>query len=221
MTGIRFSKIGRVVRRDDGSYDIDAIPGLGGPFDTASDYFVAWSNAVKHPMKESEVRARSPGHLHDEILRSHKYFPRKILANLHKMTIRNEGPFPLFHPDFRHSNVIIDSDYKILSVIDWENAGTVPWEIVEFPLFLGDVPQPMDSPANYDAKGNPIDEETRVLRKERNDYVQSVRSIEKEKGSDNSLSTILASPNTQNIATSLRLYEDGKIGLYCRILDEL
>jgi hypothetical protein len=30
------------------------------------------------------------------------------------------------------SNIIIDTDYNVLSVIDWENALVGPWELVEF-----------------------------------------------------------------------------------------
>ncbi|KAF9238315.1 hypothetical protein DTO027I6_8420 [Penicillium roqueforti] len=220
MSEIRFPKIGMIMRHAGGSYDVDSIPGIGGPFETAAEYFAAWSNTVKFPMRDIDIRSRLPSHWHDEVPASIGGFPDKIKEALHILSVKNEGPFPLFHPDFRHSNVIIDGDYNILSVIDWEHAGTVPWGVVDFPLFLGVVPPPMDLPTNYDAEGNPVDEETRKLRRERNDYVQSVRDFE-ERGSDNSLSTILASPYIQNIATALGLYENGKLGLYCKLFDEL
>lgn len=135
--------------------------------------------------------------------------------------MKDEGPFPLCHRGFRHSNAI-DSNHNILSVIDWENAGTVPWEVVEFPLFLDALSPPLDMPANYDAEGNPVDEETRKLLKERNDYVQSVTDDEKEIGSDGNLSATLYSRYDQNIATALRLYEEsGRIGRYCKVCKQI
>ncbi|CAG8197303.1 unnamed protein product [Penicillium salamii] len=222
MSNIRFSKIGMIIQNDDGSYDVDAIPGLGGPFETAAEYFTAWCKTVKFPTRETDIRARLPYHLQDEMLESIEKFPDQIQESLHKFLVKNEGPFPLYHRDFRHSNVIIDNNYNILSIIDWDNAGTVPWEIVEFPLFLDVIPPPMDMPGNYDAKGNPVDEETRNLWNERNDYVQGVMKDEKETGSDGSLSSILSSRYNQNIATALRLYEESvKIGHYCKVLDEI
>lgn len=138
-----------------------------------------------------------------------------------KIIVRNKGPFPLYHFDFRHSNVIVDKDYNILSIIDWENAGTVPWEVVEFPLFLYTLPTPMDLPSNYDSDGNPIDDETRQQWEERNEYLQSAKEAERKMAYDNNLSTMLASRTSQNLATALRLYVDpGKLGYYCKVLDE-
>jgi hypothetical protein len=39
---------------------------------------------------------------------------------------RNHGPFVLTHADLRWSNIIVDEDYRIQGVIDWEWSGTVP-----------------------------------------------------------------------------------------------
>jgi hypothetical protein len=49
--------------------------------------------------------------------------------------------------------VIIDKNYNILSIIYWESAGMVPWEVVELPLFLDTGPSPMDLPTKYDTEG--------------------------------------------------------------------
>ena len=38
----------------------------------------------------------------------------------------NHGPFFLTHTDLRWSNFIVDEDYRIRGVIDWEWSGTVP-----------------------------------------------------------------------------------------------
>jgi len=78
----------------------------------------------------------------------------------------------------------------------------------------------MDAPWNYHG-GIPINEETRKIWDERTSYIQSVKEAEEEKGCDHNLSTILASRDFQYIATALRFYMiDGKIGYYCKILDQ-
>jgi hypothetical protein len=172
------------------------------------------------PKRETNIRSRTPSHLQDELLASIGGFPDEIKANLERISVGTEGAFPLFHPDFQQSNVIIDSDHNILSIIDWDNAGTVPWGggEVDFPLFLDVVGRPMGLPTDYGTEGNPVDEQMRMLRKERNDYVQSVKAFEKAKGSRDNIFTILASSYTQNIATALGLYKNGKLGFNCKLL---
>lgn len=38
------------------------------------------------------------------------------------------GPFPLYHRDFHHNNILIDDDFNITSALDWSGARTVPVE---------------------------------------------------------------------------------------------
>ncbi|KAJ5561625.1 hypothetical protein N7461_000386 [Penicillium sp. DV-2018c] len=221
MTSIRFPKIGTITLRANGSYDVDPIPGLGGPFETAQDYFTAWADNAKFPMGEARIRSMLPSHMADEIILSIQRFPSRLKDAVKTLSLPlRKGPFPLHHPDFYHSNVIIDEAYNILSIIDWEGASTVPWEAVDFPAFLYTVPPPIDLPSKYDGDGYPIDPEIQNRWEERQDYVQSVERGERERGLGCELSTVLASSMIQNLATSIRLYsEDGKVGYYCRLLD--
>lgn len=70
MTSIRFPKIGMISLRVNGSYDIDPIPGLGGPFESAQDYFIAWADNAKFPMGEIVIRSQLPPYMADEIILS-------------------------------------------------------------------------------------------------------------------------------------------------------
>jgi hypothetical protein len=221
MTSIRFPKIGMISQRENGSYDIDPIPGLGGPFRTAQDFFLAWADNAKFPMAEALIRSQLsqlPLDMAEEIILSIRDFPVLFKEAVRRMSF-SQGPFPLHHPDFNHSNVIIDDVYGILSVIDWEGASTVPWEIVEFPMFLYTVPPPIDVPSKYDRTGNPVSPEIQRRWEERQNYVESVKLIEERECIDCKLSATLACRDTQNLATSVRLYADvGKVGYYCRLL---
>lgn len=220
MTSIRFPKIGMVYQCDNGSYEVGPIPGLGGPFETAQEYFVSWANNVKFTTGEKAIRSQVPPGMADEILLSIQQFPARFKEAVRKLPM-NHGPFPLRHPDFYHSNIIIDDSYNILSVIDWEGASTVPWEAVEFPMFLYTVPPPIDLPTKYDRNGYPVIPEIQERWRERQGYIEMVKEAEQRKGLDCKLSTILASHETQNLATSVRLYkEEGKVGYYCRLLEK-
>jgi hypothetical protein len=57
-----------------------------------------------------------------------------------------EGPFLLLHTDLYCSNIMTNTDYYILSVINLENAIVGPWEVVEFNKQLSIVPLVMYGP---------------------------------------------------------------------------
>lgn len=189
-----------------------------GPFETAGDYFIAWTRSAKFLMSEETFNACLPPHLAEQLTWLILNFPSCLEAVVHKLPTR-PGPFPLYHPDLYQSNFVVDKDCNILFVIDWENASTVPWEVVEFPLFLQTVTPPLDAPENYTADGQHIDEDVRELWKEREQYVDSVRQAEEAMHIDNNLSDNLGNRDIQNFATALKLYSfDGKIGYYCKAL---
>lgn len=149
----------------------------------------------------------------DKVLKSIREFLSRLKGVAQRVDFRN-GPFPLFHTDFYKSNLIINRHHEILSVIDWENAFTVPWEIVEFAKDLSIVPPAMDG-ALY------CEDEAKILRlKEPSEYTESVRIAEKERGLDSNLSVTLEDSAVQHLAHAFWLYEDGRIGFYGDVLDE-
>ncbi|KAK4868590.1 hypothetical protein LT330_006792 [Penicillium expansum] len=202
MSTIRFPKIGMVAKRNDGRYEIEAIPGLGGPFDTATEYFAAWGEHTKFPESEVWMRDHLPEEYADEIIASTGDYPRRIKEQRFDITVRNEGPFPLRHTDFLHSNIIVDAEFNVLSIIDWENAGTVPWERVEFPTFLIKLPPALDFPWKYGADGKPLDDDRRKVWEEREGPTRVSDSKER--------------TDTKDAANGKELYkcENAKLGLY-------
>jgi hypothetical protein len=45
----------------------------------------------------------------------------------------DEGPFLLHHPDLSQSNIIVDEEFKIVGLVDWSWASTVP--VQSFTMF--------------------------------------------------------------------------------------
>lgn len=123
-----------------------------------------------------------------------------------------KGPFPLIHTDLYSSNVIIDTDYNILSVIDWENAFVGPWELVEFTKELSIVPPVMDGPLYQET------ESTTAIGLARTEYVSLVRVAEHKRRLDANLSTILSDKEVQALAHAFWLYGEGRIGFYNNVL---
>ena len=218
IASLTFPKIGAIVRLEDGTYDLGPLPGLGGPFSTVTEYLKAWAKTARFPHLS---RAKEGcGEYCDEIVAQIADFPDKLQDLAASVSARDLGPFPLFHPDFGHNNIIVDDDYKILGVVDWEHACSVPWECIYFPVTLLVVPALMDAPWNYDENGIATDEETRSLIDEQAGYVDLVKQAERSKGLSSLLSTTLANKANQDLAYAMKLYtEDGKFGFYAKILD--
>lgn len=214
MSGIRFPKIGRITKLMDGTYSVGPLPKIGGPFDTAAEFFHAWAETAKYPYREEIVRETTPPQFVDELLRSIETFPSRLKEFAHKVHFR-EGPFPLFHTDFYKSNMIIDDQHNIISVIDWEDAIVAPWEMVEFTKELLIVPSAMDGPLYYE------DDESRQRLAERDEYVKMVREAEAARELDSCLSTVLGDSDVQNLAHAMWLYKGGRIGFYDRVLDQM
>ncbi|RJE25089.1 Phosphotransferase enzyme family [Aspergillus sclerotialis] len=160
LASIRLPKIGTVIKRDNNSVDIGPIPGLGRPFSTATEFFKAWAKHAKFPLSDRDIREFTKNGPTEEILSSIHNFPRRLRKLASRISINDIGPFPLYHPDFYHSNIIVDGSFRVLGVIDWEGACTIPWDLVEPPLFLGIVPPAMDDPRNYKENGQPWDEDS-------------------------------------------------------------
>ncbi|KAG2420429.1 hypothetical protein HFD88_000041 [Aspergillus terreus] len=211
-------KIGSIIRRDNNSFDVGPIPGLGGPFSTATEFFREWAKQARFPLSEERIRRAMAGGPVDEIIRSIKDFPRRLQDLANNISRNNDsGPFPLYHHDLYHSNMIVDDKFLILGVIDWEKASTVPWQLVEPPLFLSIVPATMDDPNNYEADGTPKNQSEIQRLQERSEYAKFVQAKEEEMGIDEKLSETLLDPNIQSLARAIKVYHDpGKLGFYCQ-----
>lgn len=159
------------------------------------------------------------GEDNEEIAASITAFPLRLREFAANIFVRDHGPFPGFHPDFGHNNIIVDDYYNVLAVIDWEQAYAAPWEVVDFPLTLALVPKPL-TPWDYDQNDEPVDEDTVIRLAEREEYVDAVRKVERSKGSLPLLSAVLAVEAGQDLATAMRMYaNDGEYTWYCKVFD--
>ncbi|KAK1250800.1 hypothetical protein MKX07_005355 [Trichoderma sp. CBMAI-0711] len=46
----------------------------------------------------------------------------------------DQGPFPLTHMDMGAQNLLVDDDYNLIAVIDWEFAQSAPWQVFHYPM---------------------------------------------------------------------------------------
>ena len=210
-------KIGRITGiSEDGTYEQGPILGTGGPFDTAAEFYTAWSTIVEFGLDEPRLQQASGQYL-SEIKASISSFQESIKKLAAKIPARNHGPFPLCHGDSGHNNIIVDNDYRILGVIDWEHAFAAPWEIAaDFPLSLMIMPRSTDAPWNYDEDGNPVGEDLVQKYADQKTYFAAVAKEEADLGEagDYSLARAMQDSGRQHLATAMHMFENGKAGLY-------
>jgi hypothetical protein len=139
-----------------------------------------------------------------EIFSSISKFPVDLKALADGLSSHDRGPFPIYHPDLYQSNIIVDSKYKVLSMIDLQGTCTVPWELVEPPLFLNTVPRAMDATFNYDQHGQPVHSDVRLRWSERAEYVEMVKATETAKNKDTALSRTLGDADIQGLLMQSR-----------------
>ena len=125
----------------------------------------------------AEIKESCPERF-DEISTSITDFPARLKKLAVTIPLLNNGPFPLCHPDFGHQNIIVDENYNILGVIDWEDALCVPWEVVNFSLEFSIVPVIMRLLWYYDEDGELKYKGLKLKPAKRAEYVNSVREME-------------------------------------------
>ncbi|KAL9624591.1 MAG: hypothetical protein Q9160_001256 [Pyrenula sp. 1 TL-2023] len=107
-----------------GNYPTSALPEH--EFSTANDYFTALAN-----MHIVHLRSQRNDAVENEEDCRKKFIARYLFLKIARnfSTVHNNGPFPLFCDDFRPSNVIVNSDLNVRSIIDWEYCYAAPVEL--------------------------------------------------------------------------------------------
>jgi hypothetical protein len=210
MSSVRFPKIGSIIKLDDETYSVGAIPGIGGPFDTAAEFFQHWAMWAKFGSSDATVGERTPPEELDAIRQSIKDFSSQLSGFAQRHSFHT-GPFPIFHTYLYRSNVLVDPEHRVLSLVDWENVIVASWEMVEFIKDLTVVPLEMEGPYYCEGDYN------WKLSAERKAYLEVIKKTEGDKQLDNKLSTVLGDQRSQNLAQACRLYLDGRIGYYTSI----
>ncbi|CAH0055826.1 unnamed protein product [Clonostachys solani] len=222
LSRIQLPKIGTITAMNaDGTFQQGPIPGIGGPFDTATDFFRAWATKKHFGASDDRLRALC-GPYADEIVPSVTSFTKSVADIAGEISAAHDkGPFPLCHGDFGHNNIIVDDDYRILGVIDWESAFAGPWEVFgEFPLSLSVVPPTMNLPKDYDEAGWPKDPALAQRFVDRVDYIDAVRQEEEGRQTvDHTLSDLLQDTKRQHLITAMHLFENGKPGFYSKVVE--
>jgi len=140
LSKITFNQIGSFKIDSDG--DVSVGPGADfglGPFNSAREYFAIQAEAYE--------RLAVAAGLEDEYEEENEkpndaQLKRRFVASLWKKAMMplvderdDRGPFPMRHGDLHSDNILVDETGHIVGVLDWDCAGTVPWEAFAVPTY--------------------------------------------------------------------------------------
>lgn len=216
---ITFPKIGTITCTSDGAYEVGPLEHLGGLFGTAAEYFEAWTLNSKFGLDADEYYEMYAKPHAKEIRASVHEFSKRMTKMAKALPAYNEGPFPLVHGDLNSFKVLVDDDYHIVALIDFETTHTCPWEAIPFPSNIDRHPAPLGPAEWYDSKDNPADESLKQLWRNQELYVDEVRRLEKAKGLAPMLSEHLGNWRRSDLAVAMQLFREGSMGFYDQILD--
>jgi hypothetical protein len=189
---LKFDKIGSIFKNPEtGTYDIGPLPdGLGGPCRTATEYYRAWAAQNK-----STPGATSP-------------FVSLIGEVAPIISKHDHGPFRLVHGDFGHNNVIVDDNFNILSVIDWEGSFVGPAEMASrFPLRNQMYPETL-IPIVRAGDGRILDEQVRKKAESREVFMAAVAAEEDRLCISPRLSTSMTGAQA-DVLYLIRMWDEG------------
>jgi Phosphotransferase enzyme family len=154
--------------------------GLGGPYQTATEYYRAW--AAKNLTKQEEGSD----------------FVTRIEEASSFISTHDNGPFRLIHSDFSRHNVIVDDDFNMLAVIDWEKSFVGPSEMAaRFPMSLQVYPESILT--------LPRDNQGRIIGNWRENFEDRERYVEAVAFHENQMSD---SPRLSSSMVGCRAQED-------------
>lgn len=139
LSRITFEKIGSFFIDDQGEVSVGPGADFGlGPFSSAKEYFAVQAEAYERlamaaGLDEDAEAGESAGRAQ---------LKRRFVASLWRRAMMplvderdDRGPFPMRHGDLHSDNILVDATGHIVGVLDWDCAGTVPWEAFAVPTF--------------------------------------------------------------------------------------
>jgi len=139
LSRITFDKIGSFFINDSGEVLVGPGADFGlGPFSSAKEYFSVQAEAYERLAMAAGLDEDAEAGENAE----RAQLKRRFVASLWRRAMMplvderdDRGPFPMRHGDLHSDNILVDETGHITGVLDWDCAGTVPWEAFAVPTF--------------------------------------------------------------------------------------
>lgn len=186
-----------------GGIDIGPLPssfGFDGPFDSTADYFRSWAS---HNTKFKNLHK-----LPEPILRqAAESFPRRLNLTIEKLIPSDHSSnYPIVHPDFLLHNILLNDEYDIMGIIDWEYAHSAPIEVFATRTNMY---------ASFDPERTALS-----WSEDERQYLADIASHEEGNKSSQKLSKITGNPLGE-LGLCMQLFEEGRAVRFDLVLDRI
>ncbi|KAK3377280.1 hypothetical protein B0T24DRAFT_620845 [Lasiosphaeria ovina] len=134
LASVRLPEIGSIIRDQSGSFVVGPLIETGsGPYDSAAQFYAEYPKALSESHREQEqVRGQ------DELVQAFQ----SLAASFPPPAERGgDGPaegFGLANYDLNPNNILVDRDFNVLAVIDWDSVVSVPdAALYRLPFLMG------------------------------------------------------------------------------------
>ncbi|VUC26333.1 unnamed protein product [Clonostachys rosea] len=160
LQNLTFSRIGRIICGEEADQRPEIIPmtwhATPGPLETSFEYF--------YNQRQAENREALQMHPGDPDWRTACWVLKSaLLRSIVEDRVR--GPFPLCHLDLHYGNMLFDTEYNLVGLIDWSSAQAAPLEQ------LSVCPELIPFPGRTEEENKPILELRRLV-------IESIKEIE-------------------------------------------
>jgi hypothetical protein len=136
LASIRLPRIGSIVRdeADPDSFVIGPLIETGsGPYDSAAEFYADYPLALNRNLRKGEQFIGGQ----EELVQASRSLAASFLAPARSGNSLTKG-FGLANYDLNPNNVLVDGDFNVLAVIDWDSTVAVPdAALYRFPFLMG------------------------------------------------------------------------------------
>ncbi|KND89022.1 Altered inheritance of mitochondria protein 9, mitochondrial [Tolypocladium ophioglossoides CBS 100239] len=203
LFGASLNQIGCLVLDSSGEVGIGHLPaafGFQGPFNLPADYFSSWVG--------QNPKFKNLQHLNDLSLRhATESFPGRLGSVIHKLNANGLcGRYPVLHPDFFMHNILLNDEFEVVGVIDWEYAYSVP---------IGVFAARINMFARFDSVKATLDWDDEGAQ-----YIADVERMEGNMDLAHKLCKAITSP-VGILGVCMQLYEEGTAVPFDKVMDKI
>lgn len=133
LASIRLPKIGSVIRDGSGSFVVGPLVEAGsGPYDSAAEFY------ADYPLALSKSLGEQPASGQDELVQAFRFLAASFPSPVARVGDCSDNGFGLANFDLNPNNFLVDREFNVLAVIDWDSVVSVPdAALYRFPFLMG------------------------------------------------------------------------------------
>ncbi|POR31014.1 Uncharacterized protein TPAR_08762 [Tolypocladium paradoxum] len=137
LASVRLPKIGSIIRSetDSGSFIVGPLVETGsGPYDSAGEFYADYPVALSKSLGEGSRQTSGQG----ELVRAFQSLAAAFPTPSARAGDGSAAGFGLANYDLNPNNVLVDREFNVLAVIDWDSVVAVPdAALYRFPFLMG------------------------------------------------------------------------------------